>query len=403
MNLVKNISFIRARSVFFRQKLALVVLAVALVCAGVRAISPQRISVPNLAPNRNAVRLLRDDYDVAVYMQRGSFVLKPGTRPYRDVFSEYPQLATYLFALPYVHVLVYPKGYSVIFSVMMALALGALAFVWLALARDIGVNEKRVLFLLLPGMLYFTLNRFDVIPALLSVSSLYLLVRKRTMAAHAVLALAVLTKAYPLIYIPLFAVESLRQGGVRKAALGLAAFAAVIVACSAQLAFWAGATAVVAPFILHLGRPGEESLYFLLSSLMPLLVETIRPTFVVLQGILPLAFLVVHPSSPRALLRWAAASTMAFVTFTTFQSPQWTVWITPLVLLAASTKWELMLAILLDVLSYVYFPLVYDLAPQSFLLLVIAALTTARVTLMFLCLRDPESEAVTARAIAVPS
>src|SRR5262245_32046000 len=47
------------------------------------------------------VRWLRDDFDLAVYSQRGSFAARPGARPYVEVPSEYPQLATYLFALPY--------------------------------------------------------------------------------------------------------------------------------------------------------------------------------------------------------------------------------------------------------------------------------------------------------------
>ena len=272
-------SFRDIAGVLRRQSLALVVLGVALIGAGMVVICPEQISLPYLPPSHNTVRLVRDDYDRSAYMARGSFVVIAGARPYRDVFSEYPQLATYLFAVPYGHVLVHRQNkdtYLAVFSAMMALSLGALAFVWLALAGEVGVREKRVLFLLLPGMLYFTLNRFDVVPELLAVSSLYLLVRKRATLAHAVLALGVLTKAYPLIYLPLFAIESWRQGGVRKAAMGLGTFAAVILAFSAQLVFWAGPTAIIAPFAYQLGKAGnEESLYEFLCWLMPWLAKAI--------------------------------------------------------------------------------------------------------------------------------
>src|SRR5258705_1272969 len=37
-------------------------------------------------------RLLRDDYEMSVYVRRGSLA-PAGARPYLDVFSEYPQLA----------------------------------------------------------------------------------------------------------------------------------------------------------------------------------------------------------------------------------------------------------------------------------------------------------------------
>jgi hypothetical protein len=367
-----------------RQRLPLIVLAAGLLGTVAVASSRERIA---------HIRYLRDDVDRGVYMERGSFVLRPGARPYRDVFSEYPQVATYLFAIPHLHAVVHGpdrKLYMDVFTASMALVLFALAMVWRAAARDMGVDERRGLLLLLPGTLYFTLNRFDVIPALLVLSAVLLLLRRRVVAAHAVLAVAVLTKAYPIAYLPLFAVTAAHQGGWRKALAGLAALGAVLAALSLQLALWSGPAAVLAPYRWQLGRDGNgESLYHLLCSAVPALQAFLRPAFLALQVAFPIAAAAAaRTTSSRAFVRWACAITVAFVVFTRFQSPQWVVWITPLALLGAVTPAELALTVLQDVLAYVYFPIVFD-SPHGPLPAVLWTLTAVRLGLVALLLRDP--------------
>jgi len=84
-----------------------------------------------------------------------------------------------------------------------------------------------------------------------------------------------------------------------------------------------------------------------------------------------------------------AAMTVAFVVFTRFQSPQWVVWITPLALLAARDATELALVAAQDVVSYIYFPVVFDrfgpTAPD--LAFIVGVLTATRLILLGCLLR----------------
>src|SRR5262249_47998949 len=82
----------------------------------------------------HGIRLVRDDIDRNIYAQRGEFAVKPGARPYLEVTSEYPELATYFFALPYLVTRSVPT-YRIVFSALMAAALAGLAFVVAGLAR----------------------------------------------------------------------------------------------------------------------------------------------------------------------------------------------------------------------------------------------------------------------------
>ena len=350
------------------------------------------IAPPTIVPGRHArelrivanpgVRWLRDDFDVGVYSQRGSFARFPGARPYVEVPCEYPMLAAYLFALPYATADAFP-GYRTGFTWLMALAIGALAFVIAALCRELGRSPWRALGLLMPATLYFALNRFDAVPALLSCTALLLLLRAHWAGAFALLAAAVLTKAYPVLYLPLFVVYAFAHGGRTAVARGLGAFAAVIAALSLQLALWAGPAAVLAPFQLQLGRmQNAESLYYLVAGSIPSLATPVgRGLFTLLQLAPAGLVLLARPRTASSVLQWMTAITVSFVLFARFHSPQWLVWITPLALVAARTPWELALIAAIDAVTYAYFPLAYDaIGPRSALFTaLIATLCALRV------------------------
>jgi hypothetical protein len=343
------------RKRLYLSKPALAVLIAAISVSIIIAVAPEFIS---------GYRIVRDDTDRGIYMDRGSFAVTPNARPYKDVWSEYPQLATYIFAIPFVGQLVHPvdrKMYMDIFTVMMALLLYAFAIVWLKVSRKINVRAMYVLWLLLPGTLYFALNRYDLIPAFLVLCSFALLFYERPVAAHAILAIAFLTKAYPILLLPLLAVQTIRQAGWRRFIIGLAVFFGVIIAFSVQLALWSGIDAVFAPFKFQLGRDlNDESFYYLLTGVFPWSYPAIKWIFLGLQGALALAVLWFRPRTPRQTLRWITAIVIAFVLFNRFQSPQWVVWITPIALLAAVTPFEIALVAFQDLFAYFYFPLIFD-------------------------------------------
>jgi hypothetical protein len=367
-----------------RRRAPVIVLLAALVGAGAVLLAPPTIVAGKHAmalrvvPNAG-VRWLRDDFDLAVYAQRGSFALLPGARPYVEVPCEYPVLAAYLFALPFAFADTFP-GYRAAFTVLMALVLGALGFVLAELARAQAQSPLRALCLLLPGTLYFSLNRFDAVPVLLSAAALLSLWRARWALAFALLAAAVLTKAYPVLYLPLFARYALGAGGRRALVHGLVAFAAVVAGLALQLALWAGPEAVLAPFRFQLGRmQNAESLYYLLARALPVLDSSFgRGLFTVLQLAPAVLAGLARPTTAQNALRWMTAITVAFVLFSRFQSPQWLVWITPLAALAARSRAELALVFALDVVTFAYFPWAYDaLGPRAAAFTALIALLSA--------------------------
>ncbi len=342
----------------------LVVLGVALAGAVAVLLSPPAFFVKAPAarvenPRYQGIPLLRDDFDRANFADRGRFVLEK-TRPYVDVRIEYPQLAAYLFGFPYLFVSSL-EAHMKVFPFLMACALGGIAAVCRRVLERFALPVSRVLLLLLPGTLYFTLNRFDAAPTFLVCAALLLLLRGRTVAAHAVLAIAVLTKAYPLLYLPLFAMVAATRAGARGILRAAAAFLGVIAAFSLQLALWVGPEWVVSSYLYFGGRmDNSQSLFHHVLRAAPARADVgLASSFRALQGLLGLAVVAFRPKTDRAILRWMAAMTIAFVVFSRFQSPQWVVWITPLALLAARGGRELALLVAQDVLAFAYFPLAY--------------------------------------------
>ena len=152
------------------------------------------------------VRYFSDDHDRRIYFDRGAW-LKKGQVPYRDVVSEYPQVPTLLFGLlriPFLGEKKYSiayRNYSALFSFAMLIILFAL----INLLYQLLPNAKyRSFLLMLPAPLYFTLNRYDVLPAFLCLVSLALVRDKKWGMAAIILGIAAMTKWYPLLLLPAY-------------------------------------------------------------------------------------------------------------------------------------------------------------------------------------------------------
>jgi hypothetical protein len=334
-------------------------------------------------PRAGSIRYLRDDYDRAAYAERGSF-LRDRKRPYVDVYGEYPQVATYLFALPYL-VVSTAAAHMLVFTFMMAASLGLLAILMARMCRLLGIPTSRVLFLLLPGTLYFSLNRFDVLPETMVMLALLWLVERKTSLAHAALGIAILTKGYPLAYVPLF-LRVAWESGSRNAARAMGVLGLTIGVLSLQLIAWIGLKGALSPYVFQGNRDDNtQSLFHVVSLALPHAgQQPLRTLFSAAQAMLGAAALGIRSVSPHNIVRWLAAMTIAFVVFMRFQSPQWAVWITPLAILASRDVIDIGGVVAQDVLSYLYFPLAYDaFGPQAPELgFVVGALTAARLFLL---------------------
>ncbi len=320
-----------------------------------------------------------------------------GQQPYRDFVFEYPPLAIPLFFLPGLGV---PGGDLDRYRLQFALEQAALAIGlgWLALALVrrsghgrglLGVLVALPLFLLAAGVMA-TLERYDLAPALVTLAAIYLWPRQRGQLAWALLAVGTALKVYPALLAPLFALEHLRRGEGRTLARDAGLYALTLLL--AFLPFLATGPAVLEVLFAYHGERGLE-----INSLWatPLLLRYTRgaplevvqahaseevaapgadllatlavPAIVLLLGLVYWTYWrrlrAVDPTAtdesdavPR-LLRFSALSILAFVLPNKVLSPQYLVWLIPLLpLLRDRQRWLVwgLFGLILALTQYVY-------------------------------------------------
>jgi hypothetical protein len=294
--------------------------------------------------------------DTPVYQGFGARILD-GEVPYRDFPVEYPPGALPVFVLP---ALAEDEHYASVFEALMWMsAMAALTLVAATLTR-VGASGPRLyaavgFFAFAPLALgSVILSRFDLWPAALAAGALAAFVFGRERLGFGLLGLATAAKLYPAVMLPIAFVWVGKRRGWRDAVVGLAVFLGVVLA-------------VVLPFGVlspgglwdslasQLGRPLQiESLgaAFLLAAHQ---VGAYDPTVVSshgsqnLDGGLPDALAAVQTAfqlialvavwivftrgrpDPERLLVGCATAVVAFVAFGKVLSPQFLIWLLPLV------------------------------------------------------------------------
>lgn len=193
--------------------------------------------------------------DTPVYQGYGD-AMAAGRVPYRDFELEYPPGSLVVFALPSLLGADYDYAFDLL---MLACALATVGFVAIALGA-LGASPARlatgVVFVGLAPLAVgsLLLTRFDLWPAALSAAALAGLASGRHRFGMGALALAVAAKLYALVLFPLAIVYVARRRGRREAALAAAVFAAVL--SLVFLPFLAVAPeGVLASFERQAGRP----------------------------------------------------------------------------------------------------------------------------------------------------
>jgi hypothetical protein len=305
--------------------------------------------------------------DTPVYERYGSAMVD-GEVPYRDFRPEYPPAALPTFLLPALlqegegH-----DGFARAFAWLMA-ACGVAAVALMAVAlRALRAAPARLAAAL--GFAAFAplalgsvvLSRYDLWPAALTVGALAALLSGRDRLGAGVLGLAAAAKLYPVVLAPLAAVWIWRRRGRREALVAGALFAAVLLACFVPFALLApeGVAAglwrqlsrplqietlgAAAAIVLHnlgvvevemVGSHGSQNLGGTPGSAIGL-VHT-----VVQAG----ALLAVWAAFARGtltaerLVRYAALALVVFVALGKVLSPQFLIWLVPLVPLVAGRR-----------------------------------------------------------------
>ncbi|HXH97517.1 MAG TPA: glycosyltransferase 87 family protein [Gaiellaceae bacterium] len=299
--------------------------------------------------------------DVAFYENWGSWLA--GHRvPYRDFALEYPPGALPTFALPpYLRKLFfYYSTYDFWFRVLL-LAIGLASLFAMAWALDrVGASRRRaygalVLAGVSPALLGpIALSRYDYWPALLAVAGVAALVSGRGVLACALFAAGAVAKVFPIVLAPLALVELWRRGRWRAMGEGVAAGVAVLAAgfgpflvAAPHGLTWAVHRQVSRPMqIESLGSAvlvaahqiADVQLRVVKSYGSDNLVGTWPDVLGTASGVVTVvALLLVYAlylrgrPSPERLLTACAAAIVAYVAFTKVFSPQYLVWLIPLV------------------------------------------------------------------------
>lgn len=311
--------------------------------------------------------------DTGLYGEYGRRIAD-GQIPYRDFYVEFPPgslAALAVPALPGSHYVAWFK------AAMLLCGLGCVVLVALVKPRLWTVCAVGIAPALLGPI---TLNSFDLWPALLTTAAVALVARGRDTAGGFALGLSAATKLYAVLALPVLLVHAWRRQGREAALRSLAAF------CAAVVLVW-GPFAALAPGGLGYSLRTQATRGLQIESLWASLLTVAhrlgaysahvtigKPFSVDLGGSLPRALSVLstllvvaaavlvwrlYAQGPPALERFlpaVAAAVLAFVAFGRVLSPQYMLWLVPLVPLADGAATALFLGALGLTLVWARFP-----------------------------------------------
>jgi hypothetical protein len=331
--------------------------------------------------------------DTPVYQHYGNLIAD-GKVPYRDFAVEYPPGALPMFALPglarHGHDQQVAAGFRRAFETLMwmcgALALAAMAVVLRQLRRSDAEVWFPLLFAALAPLLLGSviLSRFDLWPTAIVAAALAALVSGRLRTGHVLLGLGVTAKIYPAVFVPLGVAYVWKRAGRREAltclALALGVVAAVFLpfvvlspggvwhSISVQLSRPLQVESVGAAFLLvahHVfgfGLAGETS------HGSQNVAGTAAAVLAVVASLVQVATLLwIWLSFARGLgtreglVRSTAAALCAFIALGKVLSPQFLIWLIPIVPLVRGRRglWASALLAAALVLTQVWFPFRY--------------------------------------------
>jgi hypothetical protein len=337
----------------------------------------------------------RQIIDTPIYQRYGD-AMADGKVPYRDFRLEYPPAALPAFVIPSLlrsqdgDLRGYRSGFEAEMLVCGALTLAFMLSILLSLeAGPVRIGAALGFAALAPLLLgSVVLSRFDLWPVALMVGALAAFVAGRDRVGSGVLGLAVAAKIFPAVLVPVAAAWIWRRSGRREALVCLAVFVAVVLACFlpflvlAPDGVWHSVTTqtsrplqietlgagvlLVAHAVGGLGitmRSGHGSQN---------LAGNAPDALAAIQTVLQAAALVATwiwfargPASRERMIRASAVAVCAFVAFGKVLSPQFLIWLVPLVPLVRGTRGLAASALLglALVLTQLWFPFNYwDLA-----------------------------------------
>ena len=373
--------------------------------------------------------------DTPTYERYGS-VMEDGQVPYRDFAVEYPPGALPVFAIP---ALGDPSSetYRVRFEALMAF-FGQAMIVALAVALvALGASRRWLLgglaFAALAPVLLgpVVLSRFDLWPAALTAAALCALVTGRVRLGHVALGAAVVAKLYPAVLAPLTIAYVWKREGRREALVCSGLMLAVVAVVFAPFvavapggvwdSLWNQATrplqieSLGAGILLVTHQVFGTGVTMESSHGSQNLAGTAPEVLAVLQtfvqwAALPATWVLFArgPATRERLLLASAAALVAFIAFGKVLSPQFLIWLIPVIPLVAGRRGLIASGLLAAalVLTQLWFPYRYfDLALQfgaleSWLVLIRDLVLVALFAWLAWALLDRKPEGLAARRAA---
>jgi len=324
--------------------------------------------------------------DVTVYATYGTKMLD-GAVPYRDFAMEYPPGATVMFVLPATRAVAggstddpswtplnaagrhYYRGFESLVILLMAAMVVLTALTLRAMARPYGTAMLSLAVVALsPLMIGRVLpERFDVWPAALTGAALAAFVRERYRLGGAMLGLGAAAKIYPAVLLPVLVIVAVRRRSVREgvfvAASSVAAFGAVLVPFaiaslsgtwrSLRIQFTGGLQieSLASSLLVIASHVADKASDFTTHGAGGGLIRTnlagpgVRVTTIVVDVLLPAVLCLLWVRLARSkrdtredLLRYAAGSLATVLVLGTVLSPQYVVWLIPLVPLIGGAR-----------------------------------------------------------------
>lgn len=359
--------------------------------------------------------------DTPVYQRYGNLIAD-GKVPYRDFAVEYPPGALPMFALPGLaepgHDQQVSEGFRRTFQTLMwicgALAICAMAVVLRALrGPPVGVWAALVFAALAPLLLgSVLLSRFDLWPAAIVAIALAALVTDRVRTGHALLGLGVSAKLFPAVLLPVAIGFVWRRLGRSEAIVcaGIAVGVIVVVFLPfvilspggvwdslktqvdrpLQVESLGASLLLAAHHAFGVGVTGETSHGS--QNLAGSVAHAVAIAAVVAQALVLLwiwTSFARGPATREAFVRASAASLCAFVAFGKVLSPQFLIWLIPVVPLVRGLRGlaaGFLLAVALGLTQlwfpFRYFRLALDFEPGLSWLLLVRDLTLVAIALV---------------------
>jgi len=321
--------------------------------------------------------------------------------PYRDFAAEYPPLALTFFTLPRLFA-------STLAAYHTAFALEILAFdligifLILKLSRQLGINS--IVTLLIYTAIIIAIGpiiifRFDLIPAVLTLAAIFAFSDRKYWLAWALLAVAVMTKIYPVVIAPVFLLYHLSRKQYRAVGWGVASFGitlAVIAAAGLILSpsgFWNSFTlqahrglhveSVYASFVLVGESLGLTTVDIRTTGPTPLSVDAVSSQATILAQIAPLFIVAIllfiywrfyrrqQTDTPASggrteisgVLNYSFLAVLGFMLTSSVFSPQFLLWLCPLIPLVIGQRWRhttWIIFIAASIITYYIYPLHYN-------------------------------------------